>query len=550
MKLVETLLWKYLTEEKWYIVIITVITLIINLFQVNGISIITANIIESIQNNKLDIAKKYYAYFVIISVLFLILYHFYKHYQNLLFTKLPNWLKRELVKFIIISNNENIASINFSKLVSPINRITNSIYGVFYRLLVHMFPDIVFMFVINLYFLYVSVPMGIMFLIANVFLLIYMFTGWSEIMEDRKDYEINANDNEKYLIDMFNNIEKIIYRGKGNDEIYNYSEKSESSTEKAIKFYKNVDNRILLLNFILSATTFLLIAGMFYLKINKLVSIENFIALFTVILLYRDRMSGCYESLVDYIEFFGKLEYVIDSFIELIGEYEETSDKIYNSIDLQFDNIRYENVSYKYRGTDVSVLDNFDIDLDTNDKIIGITGVSGKGKSTFVKLLVKLYRPTSGSIYIDNINIDEIDPNYLRKHITYVNQNSKLFDIKIIDNILYGCNNQDACYGHLDEIVKYPKIKELYKNLDFHNGTCGNLGEKLSGGQRQMTNIIGGLVNPSKILILDEPTNALDINLKNEVLKLIEDFKKYKKCIIIITHDKDVYPLFTEHITL
>jgi len=261
-------------------------------------------------------------------------------------------------------------------------------------------------------------------------------------------------------------------------------------------------------------------------------------------------MSGNYESLVDYIEFFGKLDYVMDMFTDLVGEYEEVKDKKYQQVDLQFDKIRFDNVSYKYPGTDVLVFDHFNIEFDTRDKIIGITGISGRGKSTFVKLLVKLYRQTEGQIYIDDKNIAEIDPNYLRKNITYVNQSSKLFDTKIIDNILYGCNDHDACNGHLSEITKYPKIMELYKNLDFNNGTVGSLGEKLSGGQRQITNIIGGLVNPCKILVLDEPTNALDPELKAEILKMIQDFKKHKKCIIIITHDEDVYPLFSERVNI
>jgi len=550
MNLIETLITKYLKEEKWYIIIIAVIALALNFFQINGISIITANIIESIQKNKISIAKKYYVYFVIVTILFLLFYHVYKYYQNLLFTKLPNWLKRELVHFIISSNNENMSSINFSKLISPINRISSSIYGVFYRILVHMFPDLVFLFVINAYFIYENVPFGIVFFIANLCTLLYMFTGWSEVLEYRKDYEQHANANEKFLVDMFHNIEKIIYRGKGQDEINKYTSESVSATEKAITFYKTVDHRVLILNIVLNITIFVLIAGIFYLYLNKKISIETFISFFTIILIYRDRMSGNYESLVDYIEFFGKLDYVMDMFTDLVGEYEEVKDKKYQQVDLQFDKIRFDNVSYKYPGTDVLVFDHFNIEFDTRDKIIGITGISGRGKSTFVKLLVKLYRQTEGQIYIDDKNIAEIDPNYLRKNITYVNQSSKLFDTKIIDNILYGCNDHDACNGHLSEITKYPKIMELYKNLDFNNGTVGSLGEKLSGGQRQITNIIGGLVNPCKILVLDEPTNALDPELKAEILKMIQDFKKHKKCIIIITHDEDVYPLFSERVNI
>jgi ABC-type multidrug transport system fused ATPase/permease subunit len=149
---------------------------------------------------------------------------------------------------------------------------------------------------------------------------------------------------------------------------------------------------------------------------------------------------------------------------------------------------------------------------------------------------------------IDNVDINNIDVDYIRKNITYVNQTSKLFDKKILDNILYGCIDYDACNGHLEEILKYPKIKELYRHVSFTNSQTGSLGENLSGGQRQVVNLIGGLVNPSKLLILYEPTNALDPALKKEIIGLILDFKKYKKCIIIITHDKDVFPLFNENI--
>jgi len=377
-----------------------------------------------------------------------------------------------------------------------------------------------------------------------------MFTGWSEVLDVRKQYEDESNDNERYLIDIFNNMEKIIFRGKGKEEVDSYSSLTESSTKRAIEFYKHVDQRVLLLNIMLHVVLFVLIGGLFYLYLQKEIDIETFIAFFTILLLFRDRMSSNYEGLVDYVEFFGKLKYVTDMLSDLMGEQQEIKNKIYEPIDLPFDTVRFENVSYKYPGTDTMIYDNFNIDFNTKNKIIGLTGISGRGKSTFVKLMIKLYRPTGGAIYIDDKNIDTIDPDYIRKNITYVNQTSKLFDTKIIDNILYGCSDQDACNGHLDEILKYPKIVELYKNLDLHNGTVGSFGDKLSGGQRQIINVIGGLINPCKILILDEPTNALDPELKSELIELISVFKKYKKCIMIITHDKDMYPLFTEQLDI
>ena len=140
--------------------------------------------------------------------------------------------------------------------------------------------------------------------------------------------------------------------------------------------------------------------------------------------------------------------------------------------------------------------------------------------------------------------------NSRRQETTYVNQNSKLFDRKVVDNMLYGCTNREVCDYFLEQILKYPNITKLYRNTDIQNKQAGLLGENLSGGQRQIVNMIGGLVNPSKILVLDEPTNALDPELKKEILGLIRDFSKYKQAIIIITHDKDVFPLFTQQLQM
>jgi ABC-type bacteriocin/lantibiotic exporter with double-glycine peptidase domain len=102
----------------------------------------------------------------------------------------------------------------------------------------------------------------------------------------------------------------------------------------------------------------------------------------------------------------------------------------------------------------------------------------------------------------------------------------------------------------MNEILKYDKIKNLLKNIDIHNDFAGPLGENLSGGQRQIINIISGLINPSKILILDEPTNALDADLKKEIISLIQYYRNYKKCIIVITHDRDTYALFDKIIDI
>ena len=222
----------------------------------------------------------------------------------------------------------------------------------------------------------------------------------------------------------------------------------------------------------------------------------------------------------------------------------------YEPQDLSFSKITFSHVYFRYSPTHTYVFQDLSLEVVTENKIIGITGLSGNGKSSFVKLLVRLYDPTAGHIYIDDVDVSSVDPDYIREHVTYVNQNSKMFDKKVVENLMYGCRDIEKCQQNLDRIMTYAKIQTLYKNMDIETKHAGSLGENLSGGQRQIANVISGLVNPSSILILDEPTNALDPELKEELLSIIKDFRHMKKCIFIITHDRDVHALFDERIQL
>jgi ABC-type bacteriocin/lantibiotic exporter with double-glycine peptidase domain len=177
-----------------------------------------------------------------------------------------------------------------------------------------------------------------------------------------------------------------------------------------------------------------------------------------------------------------------------------------------------------------------------------LSGVSGRGKSTLMKLALKMYKDYEGDIFIDDVNIRIIDPDYLRKNIVYVNQNSKLFDRYIIENIMYGCGHTTTCDQNIKAIMdKYPKIRELFKDNNIYSTRVGPLGEKMSGGQRMIISILTGLISPASCgLVLDEPTTGLDPVLKNEIIDLIRENRKNKKFIIIISHDKDVYRIFDE----
>jgi ABC-type bacteriocin/lantibiotic exporter with double-glycine peptidase domain len=263
-------------------------------------------------------------------------------------------------------------------------------------------------------------------------------------------------------------------------------------------------------------------------------------------------MLSLFQQIIDFIEFVGRGYGVMHFFedIQDIDQFDKDAKK-YDKRDLDFDTIRFEDVSFKYKTHNTPIFDHLNLKLSLNRKIIGFTGPSGRGKSTLVKLMLKMYTHYKGNIYIDDVNIRDIDADYIRNNITYVNQSSKLFDRKVVENIMYGCSDFHSCNSDFKLIMeKYPKIREMLKGIDIFNKDSGALGENLSGGQRQIINIVGGLINPSKITILDEPTNALDGALKKDVIDMIRYFLKNKKCIMVITHDIEIKHIFDQVVEL
>lgn len=550
MNIIYILLGEFFEEEKINMIFTILTSFILNLLQTNGISYITANIIHSLEKKQEDMANSFFKIFIVISVLFLILYHTYKYFQNKLMTKLRQWMRHQLVKTLLLNNNENFSEMNFTRLNSPINRISSVVFMVLNDIIAYLLPNVTFLILICGYFLYQNTGFGIGFILANIIVWFYFWWNWQEMLKYNIAYEDGVNETESYLMDVLNNMDKIVYRGQVPEEIAVFSGKTERSIRSAFAFYNNTNGHGSTMIFMIFAILFLSIGYLIFLLNHKKINLIIFITFFTILLLYRDKMMTIIQQIPDFIEFMGRSDSVLKHFQKLdsVSSTEETKSSITSR--LSFNKITFKNVGFQY-GTGIKpVLENLSLEIETQDNIIGITGLSGNGKSTFAKLLLKMYAPTSGEICIDDIPLAEIDTKYLRENITYVNQNSKLFDKKVMENIYYGCTDATKCAGHFDEIMKYPKVQELYRNVDMKSKQSGSLGENLSGGQRQIVNLIGGLVNPSPILILDEPTNALDPALKKEVIGLIRDFKKYKKSIIIISHDRDMFPLFGERIEI
>jgi len=193
--------------------------------------------------------------------------------------------------------------------------------------------------------------------------------------------------------------------------------------------------------------------------------------------------------------------------------------------------ITFNNVSFKY--INEYVLHNINLEIEKK-QTTAIIGATGSGKSTLIDLILRLYDPTAGDIYVDNIKLKDIKIEDWRNICAVVQQDVFLFNDTIRNNILYG--KLEATDEELIEAAKkanaYEFIMELPNKFDTY---IGERGVKLSGGQKQMISLARAIIRNPQILILDEATSSLDNQSERNVQKAL-DYWQGKITIIVIAH--------------
>ena len=194
--------------------------------------------------------------------------------------------------------------------------------------------------------------------------------------------------------------------------------------------------------------------------------------------------------------------------------------------------IEFREVSFHYKDRE-SILKDFNLKI-SGGSTIGIVGSTGSGKSTIVKLLLRLYPLKKGTILIDNISINKLNLSNLRGFISLVSQDIYLFHGTIEENIAYG--NQKAKKDEIIEAARLAEASEFINQLPNQYQTLvGERGQRLSGGQRQRIALARAILKNAPILILDEATAAVDNEteaaIQRSLLKITKD-----RTTIIIAH--------------
>ena len=193
-------------------------------------------------------------------------------------------------------------------------------------------------------------------------------------------------------------------------------------------------------------------------------------------------------------------------------------------------NLSLENVSFDYRN-DIPVLHNISLDIPSG-QTIGIAGPTGAGKTTLVKLLLRLYDPSEGRITIDQIDIRDMRLRDLRHKIGLVSQEVYLFHGTVRENIAYGI--EDCPEEKIIDAAKKAQLHEFISRLpEGYEAIIGERGIKLSGGQRQRLSIARAILKDAPIMLLDEATSAVDTETEKAIQENLHLLTTGKTAIII-----------------
>jgi ATP-binding cassette subfamily C protein LapB len=193
--------------------------------------------------------------------------------------------------------------------------------------------------------------------------------------------------------------------------------------------------------------------------------------------------------------------------------------------------IEFKDVTFNYPGSEVPAINKVSFKINAGEKVAFI-GRIGSGKSTIAKLMLKLYEPDSGTILVDGIDISQIDPADLRRMMSYVPQDIHLFKGTVKENII-----SSERHPHDEDVIKATVLSGANEFIHTHplgyEMPIGERGAGLSGGQRQSIGIARSLLQDSPIVLMDEPTNAMDQTTEKQLLSRLKNDITDKTFILI-----------------
>lgn len=320
------------------------------------------------------------------------------------------------------------------------------------------------------------------------------------------------------------------------DDKYNYIYKDWKNAYDNRKKYERYRQNILKC-FLIIIKSIVYFTCVYFMINNKIT-----IGIMLIIISYFDSLFSASENIMDASQSIKDQNISVNRIKEIL-EYNTIKEKNLKEIKNVKGMIEFKNVDFSY--SNEKLLENLNFAIRPN-RITVITGTNGTGKTTIVDLILRLHSPTKGEIFLDNINVKEIDKNSYLKEISVLNQESYLFNLSIRENF----NLVENDIKKQEEMCKLTGIDKFIKTLPKGYDTIiDENSHNISGGQKRLLSLTRTLLKDAKILIFDEATSSLDTDKIQNVINVLNELKK-NHTVIVITHKEEIENIADEVITI
>lgn len=547
MSLLQPLLFDFVNQHKqkfgWYLLII----LIVFPLETVGVSRLFSHLFLSFNktinyNNILHIILLILIVFVVI-----IIGNSFKNYLELqIIPSYVFYMRNLLFSHSIHYYRENYKDIKLGRFIANLYELSSFQVELLNQCLNVILPVSLALLIIISYFFYVNVTIGGIGLTAVLIsgvLIVYLGQFLiQQAIKTRSSFLTSAD----AIQDKFSNLMNIYINNKQDTEIAKYAEAEIHNKSKFTNLLSISTFMYLCLAIVCVCAVAIIFFMVYKFHQQKKISTEIFVTIGILLIYFINFLTKLGGSSPNCFRLYGYIAQAFPFLTQILSSSSTTTNSTTHGVNHQpsslAGDIVFSNVSFKYKNNSKSIFDHLNVTFSHN-KLTVLVGETGIGKTTLIKLLLKMYPIEHGHITINGLNINEIDTTFLRDQLTYINQRTVLFDDTVLKNIQYGNNQTD------DSIIMFLQKYDLltpFKHLGQSDkfgiyANCGVNGNNLSMGLQKIVMLVRGVLRQSAFYLFDEPLTSLDEQTRKKIIKMIIG-ETVNKTVIIITHDNEILP--------
>lgn len=537
---VSKLIMGFIKEHKGLFVIYLLFLLIVPLQDV-GLPHLLGKLLKALQKK-----EKMTLILIMIVVVLLLLqagYMLADYVEIKMVPLLVKYVRNTILQHIFDTHNNNLETLLVGDITTKLVRLPLALYKYIDNLKNNFVPQIFVFIVVSIYISFYSVVLGISFFVLVIIMLVGFFKSVNVCGRIAKEKNRVYSYMHDEIDDVLRNITTVLNYDTRNQEMDRLDiihNQFAELTEKTLRCSLSI--RYVLVPLILLYLVFFIFYSYRLLKNNK-IKVFTFVPLFVVVLYASNTMWKMLDRIRDLVFKWGLLQESLELFKKCVlkdnVDAAVTHNIVPGGVDGKHAIITFQNVSYDYDGSS-NVLNTINLQFYKGERTL-LVGQIGSGKSTILKLIMKYHEPSSGRLLFDGVPYANLSTSFIRSKIGYIPQTPILLNRTLYENIAYG--NSSDLHVTKDKVWKLMEefnLLGVFSNLpDGLDTNVGKDGSKLSGGQRQIVWILRLLIQQPEVILMDEPTSAVDNRTKTILQKLIST-ALMNKTVIMVTHDENL----------